>query len=431
MNRILIIFGISIAILFGSTYLIFLNQVEAAKISIDGENTSNRKSFINSKNSYLNGFAEKHPNQSDLFNDYFNPEKAKYQKDTLISFFVYNSELSITKYDNSYYDCLVSKCESEIEKTEVKKAIELELKKIKSDFGEETDMWYQKIGEQKFLNVLTSNKNCDSFFKENNKRFYQPWSIYGVYMLSINNSAFKEFREFLSTVKKDKYNYKKESEKAISKYNNRARNAKKSLTSSGRKMLERKMGATNFLSERNIDLVFNGDILGNINYSFPVNEFEESKFNSALDNVYLEQYKDNSLRNGAKPYSYCFGSSNSCGGYGCSQINVKTPYNSDVLITIKKNDKVYRHAYVKAGSSYTFNFSNGTYQAFFYYGKGWNPNKFMKNTSCGVLKGGFISSEHFGKDYPQNLYNQILSYELILQQNGNFSTKPSNKDEAF
>ena len=123
MNRILIIFGISIAILFGSTYLIFLNQVEAAKISIDGENTSNRKSFINSKNSYLNGFAEKHPNQSDLFNDYFNPEKAKYQKDTLISFFVYNSELSITKYDNSYYDCLVSKCESEIEKTEVKKAI--------------------------------------------------------------------------------------------------------------------------------------------------------------------------------------------------------------------------------------------------------------------------------------------------------------------
>ena len=101
------------------------------------------------------------------------------------------------------------------------------------------------------------------------------------------------------------------------------------------------------------------------------------------------------------------------------------------MVTIKKNNEVFRHAYINAGSQYTFEFPNGTYQAFFYYGRGWNPNKVMKETDCGTLKGGFIADEHFGKDSPQSLSNNILEYELILQQNGNFSTRPSNSEEAF
>lgn len=144
-----------------------------------------------------------------------------------------------------------------------------------------------------------------------------------------------------------------------------------------------------------------------------------------------DKYINNSLSTGSTPYSYCFGKNYTCSDYGCSQIKVKTPYNSDVLVTIKKNGKVYRHAYINSGSNFTFEFPNGTYQVFFYYGKGWNPNKFMKNTSCGILNGGFISNELFGKDTPQILNNSVLSYELILQQNGNFSTKPSNANEAF
>jgi len=47
------------------------------------------------------------------------------------------------------------------------------------------------------------------------------------------------------------------------------------------------------------------------------------------------------------------------------------------------------------------------------------------------LKGGFVTDEHFGKDEPQYLFNNILEYELILQKNGNFSTSPSSKNEAF
>jgi hypothetical protein len=144
-----------------------------------------------------------------------------------------------------------------------------------------------------------------------------------------------------------------------------------------------------------------------------------------------DKYINNSLWTGATPYDYCYGKNKACKDWGCSEIRVKTPYNSDVLITIKRDDKVVRHAYIKKGSSYTFEVPDGSYQPFFYYGKGWNPEKEMKQTSCGILKGGFIDDEHFGKDSYQNLSNSILEYELILQQSGNFSTRPSNANEAL
>ena len=47
------------------------------------------------------------------------------------------------------------------------------------------------------------------------------------------------------------------------------------------------------------------------------------------------------------------------------------------------------------------------------------------------MKGGFVSNEDFSKDDPKYLYNQSLSYELILEEKGNFSAKNSDKDEAF
>lgn len=144
-----------------------------------------------------------------------------------------------------------------------------------------------------------------------------------------------------------------------------------------------------------------------------------------------DKYIGNSLYTGATPYKYCFGGKNSCKSYSCSQIKVKTPYNSEVLVTIKQNNKVVRHAYINSSSSFTFNFPDGIYQVFFYYGKGWNPNKIMTKTTCGILKGGFIDNEHFGKDNPQALSSSILTYELILQKDGNFSTRPSNSGEAF
>jgi hypothetical protein len=146
-----------------------------------------------------------------------------------------------------------------------------------------------------------------------------------------------------------------------------------------------------------------------------------------IEQEIYDKYISNSLPTGATPYSRYYGGNSSCSDYGCSQIKVRTS-NSDVLVTIKKNDKVVNHAFIQSGDSYTFSFPNGTYQPFFYYGKGWNPEKEMKN---GEIKGGFITNEDFGKDDPQSLQNNVLEYELILQQNGNFSTRPSNPEEAL
>jgi hypothetical protein len=158
-----------------------------------------------------------------------------------------------------------------------------------------------------------------------------------------------------------------------------------------------------------------------------VEKIEKDRIEKEIYDLYI----NNSLETGSEPYAYCFGKNKTCTNNGCSKIKVKTPYNSDVIVTIKKANEVVRHGFIKANSSFTFEFPNGTYQAFFYYGKGWNPNKEMTTTSCGILKGGFIKDEQISKDSPQVLNNNILEYELILQENGNLQTKPSNSKEAF
>lgn len=150
-----------------------------------------------------------------------------------------------------------------------------------------------------------------------------------------------------------------------------------------------------------------------------------------IEQATYNQYINNSLMTGATPYSHLYGNNTPCTGYGCSEISVKTSSNSDVLVTIKSNGSVVRHAYIRAGDSYAFQMPNGTYQAFFYYGKGWNPEKIMKQTIGEAIKGGFVANETFGKDGPQMLNNSVLTYQLILQRNGNFKTQASNAAEAF
>jgi len=144
----------------------------------------------------------------------------------------------------------------------------------------------------------------------------------------------------------------------------------------------------------------------------------------------FEKYKDNYLNTGTLPYNKCFGWNKSC-NYDCSEIVIKSPTSTDVLVTLKRNNRVVRHAYIEKNSKYTFTVPNGNYQPFFYYGNGWNPKKKMSSNSCSKLTGGFVKDESFGKDDVQRLYNNVLTYELILQRNGNLQTKSSNSSEAF
>lgn len=136
-----------------------------------------------------------------------------------------------------------------------------------------------------------------------------------------------------------------------------------------------------------------------------------------------DPYLGNRLRTGAVPYRNCV-----CAGSG-STINVSTSPNSecDLVVIVKRYGEIVRNAYIQAGDSYEFSVPNGTYQVFFYGEKGWNPQKRM----TGGQVGGFVANESYSKDDPESLDNEGINYELIPQQNGNFSTRQSSEAEMF
>lgn len=158
----------------------------------------------------------------------------------------------------------------------------------------------------------------------------------------------------------------------------------------------------------------------------PENRNYESSYNSSntvTDTPEDDPYLDNSLSTGDAPYPCQNVDGNE------SQISVSTSNSAecDVVVMVKSGNELMCNAYIKAGDSYTFNLPNGDYQVFFYSGKGWNPNKSMPNG----FDGGFVANESYSKDDPVTLENQGLEYELILQPNGNFSTKQSSASEIF
>lgn len=134
-------------------------------------------------------------------------------------------------------------------------------------------------------------------------------------------------------------------------------------------------------------------------------------------------YINNRLETGELPYSHY----NTAWGDE-SEIFVKTKTSgSDVVVLLKQYSEIVRNVYIRAGGSYSFHIPNGSYQVFFYYGKGWNPEKRMNDR----LTGGFVTNESFQKDAEIFLDNQKLTYELIPQRNGNFNTQQSSASEMF
>lgn len=157
---------------------------------------------------------------------------------------------------------------------------------------------------------------------------------------------------------------------------------------------------------------------------------ENAPKNETVISAEYEQYINNSLSTGEAPYVDVYGNNYVCPKSQCSGIEVTAPKESDVIVIIKRNNKdgnVIQHGYISAGENFRFDIPNGTYQVFFYYGRGWSPNKDMGN---GVV-GGFISDEVFAKDEPQDIYDGILSYVLQLSRDGNFQTRHSNSSEIF
>lgn len=154
-----------------------------------------------------------------------------------------------------------------------------------------------------------------------------------------------------------------------------------------------------------------------------------NKLNALLLVELERQYGSNSLRTGATPYRQWYGGNFTNLYYNYSTIKVTAPYSSDVVVIVKRNNangKVAAHGYVRAGGTISLDVPNGTYQTFFYYGKGWYSEKKMSG-----VKGGFLKDEMFSKANAEYLSDVELSYVLQLTTNGNFSTKTSSSSEIF
>tara|TARA_B100001142_G_C14030968_1_gene538085 strand:- start:161 stop:643 length:483 start_codon:yes stop_codon:yes gene_type:complete len=145
----------------------------------------------------------------------------------------------------------------------------------------------------------------------------------------------------------------------------------------------------------------------------------------------MMSYNSYSQYTGATPWSNCFGENASCNNYGCSAIKVNTSSSSPVVAIVKKYGKVIKHAYISAGSRYTFEVKDGTYQIFFYYGTSWNKYKRMSSDECSSIYGGWEDNENVTKDSPITLSNQIMTYTLTSVVGGNFNTKGSSLKEAL
>jgi len=147
----------------------------------------------------------------------------------------------------------------------------------------------------------------------------------------------------------------------------------------------------------------------------------------------VSKYGNNALSNGAEPYSRWYGSNKFYDDYTPhSEIRIQAPSNSDVIAIVRYNNsngKVAGHKYIRSGCSSTIYLENDhEYQTFFYYGNGWYPEKEMKNS----IFGGFVKGESYSKDGTSSyLDNNILTYELTLQTNGNFQTSTSSEGEMF
>lgn len=418
-NKILIGIVALLALLVVSVRFMFNKKFEEFKVSVQQYENEQLANFQKEKEKKIAQLSNE--SLAQLFNQYFEESKSIIEKDTTFSFLYLSESVKYKIGRLDYFDCLHQKSIVEKQNETAQKQITLKEKELEKKFGNTFTSWYPKLKNEKLLQKTSRIGNCSDFYSD-------------LYEISYERDAWSEFEKFMNSYDKEMKLAETESSQAETQYSNKVASTKNSLKSGVISYFNSQLSnsKSQILTSVTEAKSFNSPTLGLITYNVTKRNFNKQAFQNVADDAFEEQWKYNSLSTGSTPYSYCYGSSNYCNDYGCSQIKVITGGSGDVLVTIKNyNGKVVRHGYIKGGYSYTFNVPNGNYQVFFYSGTGWNPNKEMPSSSCSYLKGGFVSNESVTKDNYINLYSQIMTYELILQQQGNFSTKPSSKNEAF
>jgi hypothetical protein len=410
----------SLAAFLGGAYLFFLYRVHQVSTSLAAQELAGQEALALMREPARADFLAHYPEYPDVFDQCWAAGRASSSQDSTVRFLMYASSLPYTKYEAGFYECLALKCRSEVSKRQSRAALDKALRPLQRQYGDEVGRWVGKLGDLAFYHAAdASDGRCEACFDDD--RAY-----------SFNPAAVGELKEFLAGRAKARAEATRQSAEARARHDRRMAQEREELPPGGHRIFDEEFKGVKLLLAEDKTFSYSGKYLGWMSDEFPLVEFDERKFNVVLEYVHRDAYQNHSLPNGTTPYAYCYGTANGCSGFGgCSEIVVNTPSNSDVLVTIKQNDIVQRHAYIRAGNSYTFHLPNGVYQPFFYYGMGWNPKRRLEGTDCGNLQGGFMLNEHVGKDDAQGLKNQILTYSLTLQLNGNFSTRASNLQEAL
>ena len=435
-------FGI---LFFGAPYIYFLTKVSTFKNEIPRLVDQSEYNQNSSRKIWEAKFLENHPEivakhlivgaKDKGFN--FKESDRKYTKDSIINFFIYSKTISVVLYTPDFFQCvyynavnsdnfwnhyIVGLGKGKLNGKPLPPYLEM-LKKTKEK---------HRVSDKEFEELIQMVGGLKAFQQE------KPSSIDDKCKKCIENyqTAFEtntvaivDFYDFVDQYLGAKKRIRKYNRGILNKYNSKYKIQTAGMNSSMRSKLKLKIKEKPLLTSNEVTEVFSGfkEGLGDISYSFEESIEDLTPLKGYVNEIYAAYYSENSLYTGATPYKYCYGSNNNA--YP-SQVKIKSGA-SDVVVTIKRKGKVYRHAYIKANSNYTFKVADGSYNVYFYYGKGWNPKKFMKNTNCGRLVGGFVSKVSVGKDMFLQLNNQYMTYTLTSVSNGNFSPQTSSIDEAF
>lgn len=170
------------------------------------------------------------------------------------------------------------------------------------------------------------------------------------------------------------------------------------------------------------DTAMNTDNYDNDIYSDTATLESSSETGKSQAPVEYETYIDNQLPTGSKPYKKYYRSRT-----GENYLDFNTSGNDYVIIVrdCATND-VVNHIYIRANDKGRLYLPNGTYNIYFYGGKGWNPN--MKN---GNVEGGFVSGGQIQKDGPIVLEDSYGEYTLYPVRNGNLQLQDASESEVF
>jgi curved DNA-binding protein CbpA len=180
-------------------------------------------------------------------------------------------------------------------------------------------------------------------------------------------------------------------------------------------------------------------------YWFTANDSDNSEYSisSAQQGNENEEYKDNRLSNGHKPYASFYGQGDYSDG-SLSQITIKNGTDQDAVVLFQdvNTKRIIRNVYVRANNNFiSTEIPQGIYEMKASYGNGWNP---FKNNGENNPVGGFVLNISYSKAVSSKDYFDMRrektysgynypTYEVTLHKvsGGNMQTKNITQHDFF